>query len=82
MFSAQISLAGRIVLRPDQIRNLLYRAPDHVRERDHPGPGRGRARRRDPSVNGALAQTKRVLDVEGYEVLRVQAAWYGSMWHC
>ena len=60
------------MLRPDQIRNLLaalLTASANEITLAQAAVALGVA---TPSVNGALAQTKRVLDVEGYEVLRVQ----------
>lgn len=72
VFTAQISLAGRIVLRPDQIRNLLAALLTTSANEITLAQAAVALGVATPSVNGALAQTKRVLDVEGYEVLRVQ----------
>jgi hypothetical protein len=72
MFTAQIGLAGRIVLRSDQIRNLLVALLSTSANEITLAQAAVALGVATPSVNGALMQTKRVLDVEGYEVLRVQ----------
>ena len=72
VFTAQIGLAGRIVLRSDQIRNLLVALLSTSANEITLAQAAVALGVATPSVNGALMQTKRVLDVEGYEVLRVQ----------
>jgi hypothetical protein len=72
-FASQFALAGRIVLKPPQIRSLLQAllaAGSTEITLAQAATALGVA---TTSVNGALMQTKRVLDVEGYEVLRVGA---------
>ncbi|OLP01887.1 alkaline phosphatase [Mycolicibacterium porcinum] len=71
VFEAQLRLAGRIVVKAPQIKNLLQAllaagACEITLAQAATALGVATA-----SVNGALMQTKRVLDVEGYEVLRV-----------
>jgi hypothetical protein len=71
MFRSQFQLAGRIVVKDAQIKDLLHTllgtgAHEITLARAATALGVATA-----SVNGALMQTKRVLDVEGYEVLRV-----------
>lgn len=71
VFTSQLNLAGRIVVKPPQIKNLLQTllaagANEITTAQAATALGVATA-----SVNGALMQTKRVLDVEGYEVLRV-----------
>ena len=71
IFVQQFKLAGRIVLQPDQIRNLLHVLLSAGGHEITVGQAAGALRVAEASVNGALMQTKKVLDVEGYEVLRV-----------
>ena len=71
VFTAQLTVAGRIVVRADQIKNLLQAllvTSGHEITLEQAATALSVA---TASVNGALMQTKRVLDVEGYEVLRV-----------
>ena len=69
VFDAQWRLAGRLAVKPAQIRALLSVLVDtHEITSAQAAAALGVA---TASVNGALMQTKRVLDVEGYEVLRV-----------
>ena len=70
-FDVQFSLAGRIVVKKAQIKKLLQAllaTSAHEITLAQAATALGVA---TASVNGALMQTKRVLDVEGYEVLRV-----------
>jgi hypothetical protein len=68
-FESQVRLAGRVVVKPAQIRALLATLIDaHEITLAQAAGALGVA---TASVNGALMQTKRILDVEGYEVLRV-----------
>jgi PglZ domain len=72
VFASQLRLAGRIVVKPPQIQNLLVAlvgAGAHELTLAQAAAALGVA---TTSVNGALTQAKRVLDVEGYEVLRVR----------
>lgn len=71
VFDSQLKLAGRIVVKPPQIKSLLQAllatgANEVTVAQAATALGVATA-----SVNGALMQTKRVLDVEGYEVLAV-----------
>ncbi|MGV9671694.1 BREX-2 system phosphatase PglZ [Gordonia sp. NPDC003504] len=69
VFSSQWRLAGRIVVSTDQVAALvdaLLRAPAHELTLTQTAATLGVAENR---VTGALLQIKRVLDVEGYEVL-------------
>ncbi|HET8994980.1 MAG TPA: hypothetical protein VFN32_14370 [Rhodococcus sp. (in: high G+C Gram-positive bacteria)] len=69
VFADQIRLAGRIVVRDNQIRTLLsalLAAPAREVTTERAAGLLGLAPGR---VGGALLQVKRVLDVEGYEVL-------------
>jgi hypothetical protein len=69
IFTAQVKLAGRVVIKPAQIKNLLTAllgANEITSAQAATALGVATA-----NVNGALMQTKRILDVEGYEVLRV-----------
>ncbi|MGB0972006.1 MAG: BREX-2 system phosphatase PglZ, partial [Mycobacterium sp.] len=71
VFTDQMQLAGRIVLLDGQIKNLLQVLADtsaHEVTLAQAATALGVA---TASANGALMQAKRVLDVEGYEVLRV-----------
>lgn len=69
VFDAQVKLAGRVVVKPAQIRALLaVLVGTHEITSAQAATALGVA---TASVNGALMQTKRILDVEGYEVLRV-----------
>jgi hypothetical protein len=72
VFAQQFTLAGRIVLHPDQIRNLLHVLLTAGGHEITVGQAAAALRVAEASVNGALMQTKKVLDVEGYEVLRVE----------
>ncbi|OOL32426.1 alkaline phosphatase [Rhodococcus rhodochrous] len=77
VFADQIRLAGRIVVRPDQIRALLaalLAAPARELTTAHAAALLGLAPSR---VGGALLQIKRVLDVEGYEVLLLDSGAVG-----
>lgn len=77
VFADQIRLAGRIVVRPDQIRALLaalLAAPARELTTAHAAALLGLAPIR---VGGALLQIKRVLDVEGYEVLLLDSGVVG-----
>jgi len=70
IFDSQVKLAGRLVLKREQIRNLLAAllgAHEITVARAATALGVATA-----SANGALMQAKRVLDVEGYEVLLVE----------
>ncbi len=71
IFQEQLAIAGRVVVQKAQIKNLLQAllatgAHEITLARAATALSVATA-----SVNGALMQTKRVLDVEGYEVLRV-----------
>ncbi|WP_210686515.1 BREX-2 system phosphatase PglZ [Mycolicibacterium sp. GESEQ-9] len=71
VFDSQLGLAGRIVVKAPQIKSLLQAllavgANELTLAQAASALGVATA-----SVNGALMQTKRVLDVEGYEVLQV-----------
>lgn len=69
VFEAQLNLAGRVVVKREQIKALLAVLLDaHEITAAQAATALGVA---TASVNGALMQTKRILDVEGYEVLRV-----------
>ena len=71
VFANQISVAGRIVVTKEQIRELLnslIAAPARELTSQQAAASMGVPATR---VNGALMQVKRVLDVEGYEVLEV-----------
>lgn len=71
IFAQQLALAGRIVLQQGQIKELLQALVNtsaHEITLAQAAKALGVA---TTSVNGALMQAKRVLDVEGYEVLRV-----------
>jgi len=72
VFAQQFKLAGRIVLQPDQIKNLLGVLLGAGGYEITVGQAAAALRVAEASVNGALMQTKKVLDVEGYEVLRVE----------
>ena len=72
VFAQQVALAGRIVLHPDQIRNLLHVLLAAGGHEITVGQAAAALRVAEASINGALMQTKKVLDVEGYEVLRVE----------
>lgn len=71
VFAQQFKLAGRIVLQPDQIKNLLHVLLGAGGYEITVGQAAAALRVAEASVNGALMQTKKVLDVEGYEVLHV-----------
>lgn len=69
IFAAQLKLAPRAVVKPPQIRELLAAllgAHEITSAQAAAALGVAAA-----SVNGALMQAKTILDVEGYEVLRV-----------
>lgn len=69
VFASQVKLAGRIVVKPAQIKTLLAALLGaHEITSAQAATALGVA---TASINGALMQTKRILDVEGYEVLRV-----------
>ena len=71
VFTSQVRLAGRIVVLPPQIKSLLHAllgTGAHEITLAQAAAALGVA---TTSVNGALTQAKRVLDVEGYEVLRL-----------
>lgn len=69
IFAAQVKLAGRVVVKPAQIKNLLAALLGaHEITSAQAATALGVA---TASINGALMQSKRILDVEGYEVLRV-----------
>ena len=72
VFAQQFKLAGRIVLLPEQIKNLLQVLLSAGGYEITVGQAAAALRVAEASVNGALMQTKKVLDVEGYEVLRVE----------
>jgi len=71
VFAQQLTLAGRVVLRNDQIANLLRVLLAAGGHEITVGQAAAALQVAEASVNGALMQTKRVLDVEGYEVLAV-----------
>ena len=71
MFKAQYKLAGRVVLRDEQITGLLAALLAAGGNEITVAQAAVALKVATASVNGALMQTKRVLDVEGYEVLRV-----------
>jgi hypothetical protein len=76
-FETQLRLAGRIVVTKPQITSLLHALLNtgaHEISLAQAAAALGVA---TASVNGALMQTKRVLDVEGYEVLRVGGGFVG-----
>lgn len=71
VFTSQVKLAGRIVVTPEQIRavlDALINAPAHELTTQQAAAALSVSTSR---INGALMQVKRVLDVEGYEVLEV-----------
>lgn len=68
VFASQLKLAGRVSIKPDQIKALLAALLEsHEITLAHAATTLGVASGR---VNGALTQVKLILDVEGYEVLR------------
>jgi hypothetical protein len=71
-FESQMALAGRIVLTPAQIKNLLTALLATGAHEVTLAQAADALSVATASVNGALMQTKRVLDVEGYEVLVVR----------
>lgn len=71
VFAEQLKLAGRIVLQQAQIKNLLQALVDASAQEITLAQAAAALGVATASVNGALMQAKRVLDVEGYEVLRV-----------
>jgi hypothetical protein len=72
-FESQRALAGRIVVKPHQIKNLLQALLSAGANEITLAQAAAALQVATTSVNGALMQSKRVLDVEGYEVLRVGA---------
>jgi len=69
VFAAQVKLAGRVVVKPAEVKALLAILLDsHEITFEQAATVLGVAAAR---VKGALMQTKLILDVEGYEVLRV-----------
>lgn len=71
VFTEQLTLAGRIVLQQAQIKDLLQALVDTSAHEITLAQAAAALGVATASVNGALMQAKRVLDVEGYEVLRV-----------
>jgi hypothetical protein len=71
-FQSQVALAGRIVLTSAQIKNLLAALLATGAHEVTLAQAADALSVATASVNGALMQTKRVLDVEGYEVLVVR----------
>lgn len=71
VFKAQYKLAGRVVLLDEQIMGLLAALLAAGGNEITVAQAAVALKVATASVNGALMQTKRVLDVEGYEVLRV-----------
>lgn len=76
-FATQLTLAGRIVLTKPQIKNLLTALLATGAHEVTPAQAAAALAVSTASVNGALMQAKRVLDVEGYEVLRVRGGVVG-----
>jgi len=72
IFEGQLRLAGRVVVTGTQISNLLQVLLDAGGNEITVSQAAATLRVATNSVNGALMQTKRILDVEGYEVLRVR----------
>lgn len=72
IFEGQLRLAGRVVVTGTQISNLLRVLLDAGGNEITVGQAATTLCVATTSVNGALMQTKRILDVEGYEVLRVR----------
>lgn len=73
VFADQLRLAGRIVLQDEQIKNLLQALMANSANEVTLAQAAAALGVATASVNGALMQAKRVLDVEGYEVLQVGA---------
>lgn len=71
VFADQYKLAGRVVLRDEQITGLLHALLGAGANEITVAQAAGAMQVATASVNGALMQTKLLLDVEGYEVLRV-----------
>lgn len=71
IFADQLGLAGRIVLQQAQIKNLLQALVDTSAHEITLAQAAAALGVATASANGALMQAKRVLDVEGYEVLQV-----------
>jgi hypothetical protein len=71
VFADQLGLAGRIVLQQGQIKNLLQALVDTSAHEITLAQAAAALGVATASANGALMQAKRVLDVEGYEVLQV-----------
>lgn len=72
IFRGQLRLAGRVVVTGAQISDLLQFLLDAGGNEMTVGQAAETLGVATTSVNGALMQTKRILDVEGYEVLRVR----------
>ncbi len=77
VFATQLRLAGRIVVKPAQIADLLRALLATGAHEITPAQAAVALEVATASVNGALMQTKRVLDVEGYQVLRVGVDFVG-----
>jgi hypothetical protein len=71
VFADQLALAGRIILQKAQIQALLQALLDASAKEITLAQAATALGVATASANGALMQAKRVLDVEGYEVLRV-----------
>lgn len=71
VFADQLALAGRIVLQKGQIQALLQALLQASAKEITVAQAANALGVATTSANGALMQAKRVLDVEGYEVLRV-----------
>ncbi|GAA1699000.1 hypothetical protein MMUR_26500 [Mycolicibacterium murale] len=71
VFTDQLSVAGRIVLQKAQIQALLQALLGASAREITLAQAAAALGVATVSVNGALMQAKRLLDVEGYEVLRV-----------
>lgn len=71
IFEAQLTIAGRIVVTTPQIKSLLEALLASSSNEITSAQAAAALGVATASVNGALMQAKRVLDVEGYEVLRV-----------
>ena len=72
VFAEQSKLAGRIVVKQNQIKNLLHALLATGAQEITLAQAATALKVATASINGALMQTKRILDVEGYEVLRVE----------
>ena len=71
VFAEQVKLAGRLVLQQNQLRDLLQVLLGTSAHEITTAQAAATLGVAVTSANGALMQAKRVLDVEGYEVLRV-----------